>query len=40
MGRDKGMLENSKILGEVVATWRQEKSITYELLDKEEILNA
>ena len=39
-GEDKGVLENSKILGMWSATWRRGEVHTYELLDKEEILVA
>lgn len=39
-GEDKGMLENSKILGDVVCYLATGEVHTYELLDKEEILVA
>ena len=39
-GEDKGVLENSKILGDVVCYLATGEVHTYELLDKEEILVA
>lgn len=39
-GEDKGLLENSKILGDVVCYLATGEVHTYELLDKEEILVA